>query len=354
MNGLVMEVNRGQMVVLTDSGEFVRLKYDGVSAIGDSVRCKTAVKPWANFGALPVRRAAAAFASLLLAASVGLGAYGYSQPFGVVNIDVNPSVALTYNWFSRVIAAEALNADGEALLTEIGDLHNVPVTEAADSVIQAVSESGYLAPELANIVFVAVSDKRGDARADALAARLETELPALAKGADTVIITGSTEDYHQVQETHRSPVPEMIQEQLAPKGQAVSDSVRSDKPLKEILENQNRIRAKQHQENTVTDGGKDKSEPTPQPSENKGKQEKPANNSKPKENRKNDKTPASDKKAGPPEEQPVTEPPVPETVTPVPTEPPLPETTEPNDSDTSGNHKDDDKGNSKKDDNRPQ
>lgn len=242
MRGLVMEVKKDHIVVLTPQGEYLQLRNDGSAAIGDSVPCSpgTAATPW-RF-ALP-RRLAAAAASLLLLSSVGLGAYGHSQPFGVVTVDINPSVAVTYNWFSRVLSVEALNPEAAPLVSGLEDLRLQPVSVAVEEIVSAASETGLLAPAQANVVFIAVADRTDPRRADALVKSLAAEVPPLAGSSETVVITGGAEDYRRVRESHESQIPELIRKHLDEPDES-TDAVHSDKPLKEILKNQQEQRQK--------------------------------------------------------------------------------------------------------------
>lgn len=293
MRGLVMEVKKDHIVVLTPQGEYLRLRNDGTAAIGDSVPCSLpSTAPKWHF-AIP-RRLAAAAASLMLLTSAGLGAYGYSQPFGVVTVDINPSVAITYNWFSRVLSVEALNPEAVPLVTGLQDLRQQPVNTAVERIVTAASDSGLLDPALSNVVFIAVSDRTDSRRADALMKSLAAEVPPLAGATETVLMTGSTDDYQRVHESHESQTPELIRRHLEePKKD--SDAVLSDKPLKEILKNQQ----EQRQKALPTDP-RPEAEPDRNPNA-------PDKNAGPKQNQKdlrdNRETPG-DTKNGPPEENP--------------------------------------------------
>ncbi len=63
-------------------------------------------------------------ASVLLAMVIGLTGYGYTQTFGYLNLDINPSIIISYNWFQRVIHVESLNEDGEAILLDTPSLNH--------------------------------------------------------------------------------------------------------------------------------------------------------------------------------------------------------------------------------------
>ncbi len=240
MRGLVMEVTKDFLIVLTDKGEYLRIKNDGLSAIGDMVPFDVPSHQPAVSLRMP-RRLVAMAASFLLLCTAGLGAYGYSQPFGVVNVDINPSVALTYNWFSRVIAVEALNADAQQLLPALGNLKNQPVTKAVEEVIAAASDAGFLKPELANVVFVSVSDRNDPSRTAALVDAIEKTLPVAAGKSDTVLFKGSKESYDKSHSTHDSAVPDLIEKSIDNDSKNDPDTL-SKKTVKDILKEQKKKR----------------------------------------------------------------------------------------------------------------
>jgi len=277
MRGMVMEVKGSTLVVLTPQGKYLRIKNDGTAAIGDFVTCDSPAPVKIHW----VPRNVMAFAaSLMLICSAGLGAYGYSQPFGIVSIDINPSMSLTYNWFDQVIGVEALNPDGEKLLPDLGDLKHRQVPEAVQIVLNAASKAGYMKPELANVVFISVSDKSNKGRSTALLNAIEHDLANISDKTETVLLTGTPEIYNQVSHTHGSPIKELIDSSLSGKTEN-NPLAHSSKPLKDILSEQKEKRDKslkpQMEENTApvpesngkspgTD--KDNQQPQPKPSKN--------------------------------------------------------------------------------------
>ena len=78
-----------------------------------------------------------AAAACLVAAVVGFGGYtAYATETAVVGIEINPSIELGINRFDTVVAARALNDDGDALLAEVsvaGDPYAEAIEEIAAS-----------------------------------------------------------------------------------------------------------------------------------------------------------------------------------------------------------------------------
>lgn len=103
--------------------------------------------------------ALAAAACLCLVISGG-GALHYQyqnrQVDSVIGIDVNPSVELSINRKNRVLSAEALNEDAEAILSDM-DLKGTELNVAVNAVIGAMVTEGYL-DDLDNAILVTVSN----------------------------------------------------------------------------------------------------------------------------------------------------------------------------------------------------
>ncbi len=234
MRGMVMEVQGNTLVVLTPQGHYIRVRNHGGAVIGDSVPCDNPIAPrivWVP------RKAMALAASFMLICTISLSAYGYSQPFGIVSIDINPSMTLTYNWFEQVISVEALNADAKKLLPNLNTLRNKPVLEAVETVVSAASQAGYLKPELKNVLFISVSDKNSIKRSTAIIKTLIKEIPEISGETETVLLTGSTKTYESTKKNHETPTKDLIEASL--KNQPENDPLtHSSKPLREIMNDQ--------------------------------------------------------------------------------------------------------------------
>ena len=63
--------------------------------------------------------------------------------FAVVDLDVNPSIELSINGKEKVVAAKAVNEDGEAILTDM-DLRGSDVHVACNAIVGSMLTKGYL------------------------------------------------------------------------------------------------------------------------------------------------------------------------------------------------------------------
>lgn len=129
------------------------------------------------------RRAVAVAAVLALVIAVGLLSFHFgAQETGTlsgaaiatVTFDVNPSVELTLDRDERVLEANALNADGETVLSGL-ELVGTNLKTASSALIGAFLTNGYL-NELQNAILVSVAGEDGDALQEELSASVSTLL----------------------------------------------------------------------------------------------------------------------------------------------------------------------------------
>lgn len=106
-----------------------------------------------------LREMALTAAACLCMVVMGGGAYTHHQNQrveAVIGIDVNPSVELNINRKNKVLQANALNQEGEAVLAGM-DLSGVDLNVAVHAIIGSMVTNGYL-DELDNAILVTVSN----------------------------------------------------------------------------------------------------------------------------------------------------------------------------------------------------
>jgi hypothetical protein len=100
------------------------------------------------------RRVWAAVATVAACAIIGGGGYTYyNNPVNYVSFDLNPSIELGINAFDRVVSAEAYNDDGSLILAD-NKLRNMKLADALDTLVAAVDEQGYIAPDGSSVIAV--------------------------------------------------------------------------------------------------------------------------------------------------------------------------------------------------------
>lgn len=229
----IVEIRGRRAAALTEDGRFVRVKNEGFT-VGQTIRLRGArefPRQRARFAALA--SVAAGFLLLLLG-----GFASYKAPYGVVSVDVNPSVEFTINLYDRVIGITGVNADGQALLGEMDAdaLLNRGVDAAVEQTIEALRTIGYFANPAENDVVLAASAGSG-AHAAALAERLEERIAAQSD-LTVLSIPVSREDVERAHALGASAGRLYLVEQLADaaKGEREIDlAAWLGRPVREIL-----------------------------------------------------------------------------------------------------------------------
>ena len=105
------------------------------------------------------RRLAPLLACLaLVVALLGGGGWLWFTPTASVSVDINPSLELRLNRFSRVVAVEGANADGQALPQEL-DLRFLDCAAALEAILASDTVSALLAQDSALTIAVSGQDE---------------------------------------------------------------------------------------------------------------------------------------------------------------------------------------------------
>jgi hypothetical protein len=141
MRGIVAEVNGKKVVILAQDGTFRKIRASANMTIGSEVDLN---QPAANTKVISlVTRVSSIAAAALFAVGVSYGAYCYTLPYSYVDVDINPSVELTANFYDRIIKVEALNEDAKKLLTGY-NLKNSSLGDGVSQLLNIAVEQGYL------------------------------------------------------------------------------------------------------------------------------------------------------------------------------------------------------------------
>ncbi len=107
--------------------------------------------------------ASIAAALIVVAGAAGFGYNYYRNENAIAStvlFDVNPSVGLELNKKANVIAANALNSDGEKILENL-ELKGTNANTATSAIIGSLLQNGYI-DELANSILISVDDKNAE------------------------------------------------------------------------------------------------------------------------------------------------------------------------------------------------
>ncbi|MEG1014138.1 MAG: anti-sigma factor domain-containing protein, partial [Clostridia bacterium] len=169
MKAMIVEIKKQTAAVLTDQGDFVRIKNKGYH-IGQRLElpCVSAA-PAPHF-----MRLAALAACLVLMLGLGAGAYSYLQPTCYVSMDVNPSIEYTLNAYHRVLTVQAVNESGAVVLADLkaAELRNCSVDEAIQATLRQMDSNGFFDGTAQGGIVLAVCEKE-EAASQKLAGHLK-------------------------------------------------------------------------------------------------------------------------------------------------------------------------------------
>ncbi|HYE81366.1 MAG TPA: anti-sigma factor domain-containing protein [Clostridia bacterium] len=207
MKAIVAEIDKKQMIVITDKGDFIKVKRQMSAAIGDEIELKPQkINP-------AYRRVASLAACFLACIFLSTGVYAYYTPYSYVSVDINPSITLSLNRFERVIAVEPLTEDAAGLIEASENIKNKEIDEALSEIIKSASEEGYISKETENQVMVVVSAKnpgQEEKLAAAVNAAAAVELSKVNDNYGVTVEKTSVEDYKAALSNKVSPGKEIL------------------------------------------------------------------------------------------------------------------------------------------------
>jgi len=155
MKATVVQIKDKYAVLLQEDGQFIKVNTMNLK-VGDVLdRKEVDVYRKRKFGSM--------IAAALFAVLIGSGVYTYGATSYQVSLDVNPGITMDVNRFERVIALEAVNADGQAVLEGL-ELENRNVEKAITKVVERISDLGYFDDEDGTILIAVTSKNKNNAK----------------------------------------------------------------------------------------------------------------------------------------------------------------------------------------------
>lgn len=151
MKGIVMEINGKYAILMDRDGCFTKVRNKPGYAVGYEVAVEAVPVP-----AKSLLRTVSIAAAILLMIGVGTGVYAYQKPYAYIDVDINPSVEITTNWFQRIIQVKAFNTDGENIIRELSLKHQ-PLDTGINALLDEVDKQGYLQDKEKSAVLFTVS-----------------------------------------------------------------------------------------------------------------------------------------------------------------------------------------------------
>ncbi|PFT61256.1 hypothetical protein COK67_23480 [Bacillus cereus] len=158
--GIVMDIKKHSVVVLTPNGEFITCKRKGDSCIiGEEISFDEQEQKASHFSIPSFLKPA----SILVACFLFAVLLFYNQPeekvFAYVSVDINPSLEVSVTKDFRVIDLQACNDDGRRILKELKQWENKQLQEVIRTIIKQSQEDKYLTNDKQVMLTAVAKDK---------------------------------------------------------------------------------------------------------------------------------------------------------------------------------------------------
>ncbi|CJH65345.1 anti-sigma factor domain-containing protein [Bacillus sp. N447-1] len=158
--GIVMDIKKHSVVVLTPNGEFITCKRKGDSCmIGEEISFDEQEQKASYFSIPSFLKPT----SILVACFLFAVLFFYNQPeekvFAYVSVDINPSLEVSVTKDFRVIDLQACNDDGRRILKELKQWENKQLQEVIRTIIKQSQEDKYLTNDKQVMLTAVAKDK---------------------------------------------------------------------------------------------------------------------------------------------------------------------------------------------------
>ncbi|MDP1459542.1 anti-sigma factor domain-containing protein [Bacillus wiedmannii] len=158
--GIVMDIKKHNVVVLTPNGEFITFKRKAHSyMVGEEISFDEEEQRSPRFTMPPFLKPA----SILVTCCLCVFLFFYNQPeekaFAYVSVDINPSLEASVTKDLRVIDLRAYNDDGRRILKEMKQWENKHVQDVIRTIIKLSQEDKYLTNDKEVMLTAVAKDK---------------------------------------------------------------------------------------------------------------------------------------------------------------------------------------------------
>jgi len=232
VKAIVAEIDKKQMIVLTDKGDFIKVKRQLSLGIGDEIELKPQKIN------LTYRRLASIAACFLACIFLSTGVYAYYTPYSYVSVDINPSIALSLNRFERVISVNPLNEDAVNLIKNTKGLKNKDIDDALSAIIKSASEEGYIDEQMENQIMVVVSAKnlkQEEELADMVTIAATNQLSKVNNNFGVMVEKASVKSYKEALSNKMSPGKEILADRLREVSPEIKDEEVRNMSVREVV-----------------------------------------------------------------------------------------------------------------------
>jgi len=150
-----------------------------------------------------IRYLAAALVVVMLVSIITVAGLALSNTtVAAVSVDINPSIELSVNALNRVVAIQAFNEDGEAILAQL-NLIGKPVKAAVNEIVAAAAEAGFLAEDGSSIIAITTSADIGIIRDKLEQDTEEAAQEALEEEEQEAVVYHDNTALNRIEEAHK-------------------------------------------------------------------------------------------------------------------------------------------------------
>lgn len=173
MKAVVLEIRNKKAAVLTTGGQIIKVNNNNYM-VGQEVNVMDASERIVDMARTASKWMPAAVAAAFLVL-IGRFTSVSMEPYGVVSLDVNPSIEFTINNRDKVLSVNGVNDDGKDIINDIDqkDLINQSIEKAVNVTIDKIESEGYLTGEDRNYVVIAANTIK-ESHTDELVSRIDT------------------------------------------------------------------------------------------------------------------------------------------------------------------------------------
>ncbi|MFA5524486.1 MAG: anti-sigma factor domain-containing protein [Tissierellales bacterium] len=232
MRGIVMEKSKDGLILMTGDGQFLEIKnYLKPAEIGQEIE----VNNNSIHKATIYKRVTSIAAAIILFLTGGYGIFGYNTVYGYVDVDINPSVELSYNLYKRVIGVRGLNDDGETILVHVKDYKNKPIEIVVNKIIDSAVKENYINENRENAVLVTITENNNQVNDEKILEEIDSHIKDSSFEAEVLVIKSDKESYENAKKDSISPGrAKLIEKATVDNSQINPDDIK-DKSIKEIM-----------------------------------------------------------------------------------------------------------------------
>ncbi|MBO4904893.1 MAG: hypothetical protein J5367_06690 [Lachnospiraceae bacterium] len=192
MKAVVLEIRDRKAAVLTHGGQIIKVANKDYM-VGQEIAVMDASERIVDIAKSAGKWMPAAVAAAFLVL-VGRFTTLSMEPYGVVSLDVNPSIEFTINSRDKVLSVNGVNDDGKDIINGIDekDLINQTIEKAVNVTIDKIESEGYMTADTNYVVIAANTVK--ESHTDELVSKIDTAVIENNENVEPITIKATDEE----------------------------------------------------------------------------------------------------------------------------------------------------------------